>query len=348
MTANTPSMTHASIYVAGTAASLLLDYMDQAELTLPAYRSRLEALKASPRMPIATWWDILAELERAHPVPALGLRIGALTQAHHIGMLGYLGIYSDTLLQALTRFSRFQRLLHNMAPSKVYVDGEDLIVWWDPAAGISPLLSDEVLASGLITLIRQHGGTPDAAPRLVEFAQPRPADTTAHEAFFKCPVVFGCEALTVRLPARDIDLPVSTRDPHLMSLLEQQAEAMLQELPDRDALLKQLQHHIAMSLQDGTPEFGDVAARMGMAERTLYRYLQERGLRYKAILNELRFQLARDYMQDPKLSLPEIALLLGYAEQSAFSRAFKEWSGETPASYRRARAGKALLNTGRA
>ncbi|HEX5356316.1 MAG TPA: AraC family transcriptional regulator ligand-binding domain-containing protein [Aquabacterium sp.] len=341
-------MTHASIYVAGTAVSLLLDYMDQAGLSLPAFRSRLEGLKATPRMPIATWWDILAELERAHPVPALGIRIGAVTHAHHIGMLGYLGIYSETQVQALMRFSRFQRLLHNMAPSKVYVEGDDLFVWWDPAAGISPLSSDEVLVSGLITLIRRHGVDPDAAPHLVEFPQPQPADTSAYEAFFKCPVVFGREALAVRLPARNMNQPVRTSDPHLMSLLEQQAEAMLQELPDRDALLKRLRHHISMSLQDGTPEFGEVAARMGMAERTLYRYLQERGLRYKVILNELRFQLARDYMQDPKLSLPEIALLLGYAEQSAFSRAFKEWSGETPASYRRVRAGNPPVSTSRA
>lgn len=341
-------MTHATIYVAGTAASLLLDYMDQAGTTLPAFRQRLEELKASPRMPIATWWEILAELQRAHPVDTLGLDIGARTQAHHIGMLGYLAIYSDTLVQALTRFSRFQRLLHNMAPSKVYVEDDDLIVWWDPAAGTSSLLSDQVLVSGLITLIRRHGGEPNVTPHLVEFPQPRPADTSAYEAFFNCPVVFGRQALTVRLPAQHMNRPVSTRDPHLMSLLERQAEAMLQELPDRDALLKQLRHHISMSLQDGTPEFADVATRMGMAERTLYRYLQERGLRYKVILNELRFQLASDYMRDPKLSLPEIALLLGYAEQSAFSRAFKEWSGETPASYRRARAGNKPVNTTRA
>lgn len=340
-------MTHTTIYVAGTAASLLLDYMDHAGTALPAFRERLEALKASPRMPIETWWDILAELQRAHPIDTLGVEIGALTQAHHIGMLGYLAIYSDTIVQALTRFSRFQRLLHNMAPSKIYVEGDDLIVWWDPAAGTSSLLSDQVLVSGLVTLIRRHGGKPDVSPHLVEFPQAQPADTSAYEAFFKCPVVFGREALSVRLPARHMNLPVMTRDPHLMSLLEQQAEVMLQKLPDRDALLKQLRHHISMSLQDGTPEFADVATRMGMAERTLYRYLQERGLRYKAILNELRFQLAGEYMRDPKLSLPEIALLLGYAEQSAFSRAFKEWSGETPASYRRARAGNMPLSTPR-
>lgn len=334
-------MPHATIYVAGTAASLLLDYMDQAGLAQPIFRAKLEALKASPRMPIATWWEILVELEQLHPAKALGIHIGKLTQAHHIGMLGYLSIYSDTLVQALTRFSRFQRLLHNMAPSKVQVEGEDLVVWWDPAEGMSHLLSDEVLVAGLVTLIRRHGENPQASPTLVEFPQRRPNDVQPYEDFFQCPVVFGREALVVRLPAKYMALPVSTRDPHLMALLEQQAEMMLQALPDRDALLKQLRHHISMSLQDGTPEFGDVATRMGMAERTLYRYLQERGLRYKAILNERRFELARDYMQDAKLSLPEIALLLGYAEQSTFSRAFKEWSGETPASYRRARLGNA-------
>ena len=75
---------------------------------------------------------------------------------------------------------------------------------------------------------------------------------------------------------------------------------------------------------------------MGLSERTLYRALQERDLRYKQVLNSLRFELAKDYLRDAQLSLPEIALLLGYAEQSVFSRAFKEWAGESPMRWRKA------------
>lgn len=331
-------MPFSAIYVAGSTASLLLDYLDRAGLHLPELRARLMALKDEPRMPITTWWALLDELQRAHPIPNLGLAIGACLQPHHIGVLGYLAIFSDSLWQALSRFSRFQPLLHNMTPTEVRLEGEDLVMWWDPQPGHSPWLSDEVLAAGFITLIRSHSSRADARPNRVEFPHPPPADVTPYEAFFQCPVVFNCAALVIRLPIKDMNArPTSANDPHLTGVLEQQAEAMLKTLPTKDTLLNQLRHHIAMCLQDGTPEFGVVAQRMGMAERTLYRSLNERGLRYKLVLNDLRFQLAKSYLQDNKLSLPDIALLLGFAEQSAFSRAFKGWSGETPMQYRRAR-----------
>ncbi|MNG33795.1 HTH-type transcriptional regulator VirS [compost metagenome] len=66
-----------------------------------------------------------------------------------------------------------------------------------------------------------------------------------------------------------------------------------------------------------------------------YRQLAEHGLRYRALLGDVRFKLARLYLADPRLSLVEIALLLGYSEQSAFTRAFRTWSGSTPQDYRR-------------
>mgnify|MGYP003454277989 len=75
---------------------------------------------------------------------------------------------------------------------------------------------------------------------------------------------------------------------------------------------------------------------MGVSERSLYRYLSARGLRYKTVLNNLRYELAKNYLKNMQLSLPEIALMLGFSEQSAFSRAFKEWSGQSPMHYRRA------------
>jgi len=68
----------------------------------------------------------------------------------------------------------------------------------------------------------------------------------------------------------------------------------------------------------------------------LYRRLQERNLTYKGLLNQLRFQLAQRYLADRQLSLSEIALLLGYSEQSAFTRAFKSWCGQTPLHFRKA------------
>lgn len=323
------------IYVAGFTANLLIHYLDQQGLAMAQLREQLSQLADKPRMSVDTWWALLDEIYRAEPLPGLGLRIGSCIQPHHAGVLGYLALYCDTLGQALLRFSRFQPLLHNLAPALISQDGDDLLISWGLTQNTSTRLSDDVVSAALITSIRQLLGRSDFAPSRIESALPAPADLRPYTEHFACPVVFACPASTIRLPIQAMNLPINSQNPHLMSLLEQQAETLLQALPSQDALIADLQRQIVAVLQDGPAELPVVAARMGLTERTLYRSLQERGLRYKNVLNSLRYQLAKDYLRDPQLSLPEIALLLGYAEQSVFSRAFKTWSGQSPMGYRK-------------
>jgi AraC-like DNA-binding protein len=121
----------------------------------------------------------------------------------------------------------------------------------------------------------------------------------------------------------------------MRGLFEQQAQAMLARHPRPDAFLEQLQRQMMSALQEGEPSAATLAGRMNCSLRTFYRQLADHGLRYRALLGDVRFKLARMYLADPRLSLAEVALLLGYSEQSAFSRAFRTWSGSTPQDYRR-------------
>jgi len=331
---NTPDTT--TIYVAASLANLLISFLDQRQLALPVMRERLTRLAQGPRMPITTWWALLDEIQQACPdEPALGLQIGSCAHPHHIGVLGYLAMYSDTVGQALLRFSRFQPLLHNLAPSLISQHDDTLVIGW--GKGIkSTLLSDDVISAGLSGFARQLTGRDGIHPTAVYYLHPRPADVSLYEAFYGCPVYFDSPVSAMHLPLAVMSLPINTQDPHLTGLLEQQAEAMLQALPVPDSLLGELHRQIVVVLQDGPPEAAMVAARMGLSERSLYRALQERGLRYKQVLNSLRYELAKDYLRDAQLSLPEIALLLGYAEQSVFSRAFRDWAGQSPMRWRKA------------
>lgn len=331
---NTPDTP--AIYVAASLANLLTRFLDQRHLALPALRERLSRLAQGPRMAITTWWALLDEIQQACPgEPALGLQIGSCAQPHHVGVLGYLAMYSETLGQALLRFSRFQPLLHNLAPSLISQQGEDIVIGWGKAERQSTLLSDDVVAAGLSVFARQLTGRHDIFPSRVFSPHPAPADVAPYERFHGCPVHFDSPVSAVHLPLAVMTLPINSQDPHLTGLLEQQAEALLQALPAADSLLGELQRQIVAVLQDGPPDAVVVAARMGVSERTLYRELQARGLRYKQVLNGLRFELAKEYLRDAQLTLPEIALLLGYAEQSVFSRAFREWAGESPMRWRK-------------
>lgn len=327
---------HPTIYVAASIAHLLISFIDQRQLALPELRERLLRLAQGPRMPITTWWALLDELQLACPhEPALGLQIGSCAHPHHIGVLGYLAMYSDTVGQALMRFSRFQPLLHNLAPSILSQQDGQFIIGWGMGALKSTQLSDDVVSAGLAGFARQLTGNPEVKASAVYCPHPAPADITPYLQFYGCPVYFDSPVSALHLPLAIMSLPINSQDPHLTSLLEQQAEAMLQALPEPDNLLGELQRQIIAVLQDGPPEAPLVAARMGLSERSLYRALHERGLRYKQVLNNLRFELAKDYLRDAQLSLPEIAMLLGYAEQSVFSRAFREWAGQSPMRWRK-------------
>ena len=324
---------HRTIYVAGVTANILTCYLDQQGLVLPDMREKLTRLASAPRMPITTWWSLLEEIYAAHPVAGLGLAIGCCTQPHHVGLLGYVAMYCETVGQALMRFHRFQPLLHNLTATLIRQEGDNFVFSWQPR--LSTLLSNEVVIASVLTVLKHLTGQVDISACLLEWPHPAPMDITPYQQCFSCPIVFDAKTIAIHMPLQLMNLPINSRDPFLVKLLEQQAEALMTALPRQDSLLQALQQHILAALQDETPELKTMATRMAMSERSLYRYLSDRGLRYKTVLNALRYELAKNYLKDAQLSLPEIALMLGYSEQSAFSRAFKAWSGESPMQHRR-------------
>ena len=78
----------------------------------------------------------------------------------------------------------------------------------------------------------------------------------------------------------------------------------------------------------------DIAHLLAMHRRTLSRRLKGGGMGYRAITNEIRFEIARHLLEDTAVPLGQIAAALGYSEASAFTRAFRRWSGRTPTTWR--------------
>lgn len=324
------------VFVSGGLAAVLLDHLDGSGLDAPALRAALRPIDASQRMPITLWWSLLDRLAELQPGPGLGLTVGRRVKVHHLGVLGYLAASCATLGEVLLRFQRFQPLLHNLTPALAQREAGDLRMSWDPAYGRSTPRSNEVLISGLLSVAQTLTARPELQPSRVEFPDPAAADMIPiYEALLGCPVRFGARALMIHLPLDSLNLPINGSDPHLRTLLDQQAEALMQVLPHADAFLSELQRLMVQALQEGEPSQEQLAHRMGVPSRTLYRQLESRGLTYKGIQTDLRFQLARRYLADHRLSLPEIALMLGYSEQSAFTRAFKSWCGQTPLKFRK-------------
>jgi AraC-like DNA-binding protein len=150
-----------------------------------------------------------------------------------------------------------------------------------------------------------------------------------------CPVRFEARCHALEIPASLLAMRITSSDPYMRGLFDQQAQAMLAQQPSPDQFIEHLQQQMMVALQEGEPSAAVLASRMHCSLRSFYRQLALHGLRYRTLLGDVRFKLARMYLADPRLSLAEVALLLGYSEQSAFTRAFRAWSGSTPQGYRR-------------
>ena len=110
---------------------------------------------------------------------------------------------------------------------------------------------------------------------------------------------------------------------------------MLQQLPHSTQLDQRLQQAILSGLQKNHYHIALIAQQLGLSVRQLQRHLQQQGSSYQQRIQQLRHVLAEQYLTNPQLSLKEITFLLSYSEQSAFQRAFKQWTGITPQQWRR-------------
>jgi AraC-like DNA-binding protein len=170
----------------------------------------------------------------------------------------------------------------------------------------------------------------------VEFSHPRPANTREHERIFACPVAFDAD--TTRLViAREVWEAPCGEGATLFSVLDAHAQLLFERLPPGDDLVEHVGQAVKAELRGGSPELPSIARRLAMSPRTLQRRLKQHGIRFETLLDAARFRAAQAYLAERDIAASEVAYLLGFAGQSAFNRAFKRWSGQTPTEYRRTR-----------
>ena len=322
--------------VTGAWTRLLTDWLDQERLPAPLVRARLAGFSPDDVVPLSVWRDLLDQAVALRPdLVAAGLSIGAGVMPQHLGVLGYLVLASDTLGEAMHAYQRYERLFYGVDLAELRFVGPDVEIRWAPAD--TGAIADQTAIAALITFLRRQLQDPPP-PSGVSFLFDATAEQAqACEAFFGCPVQFACSHTSVRFPMVYLSIPMPHREPGLRVLLDRQAQALLDALPDPSAFDRAVQQLLVRMLPEGEVNVDKVAAAMHQSTRTLQRRLADRGMTWQQLLDNTRMQLARQYLKDQALSVAEIALLLGFSEQSAFTRAFKRWTGQTPLDTRRAR-----------
>ena len=170
-------------------------------------------------------------------------------------------------------------------------------------------------------------------PAEVRFAHRAPPDSRAHERFFGSPPRFSAGENALVLEAALLELPCRRTDPSLLSLLDRYAADRLGG-GEAATFADRAWRALSDELQAGNVAARGVAARLNVSVRTLHRALAAEGTSYRRLLDQLRLDIAGRHLRDDRMSVAEVAFLAGFSEISAFHRAFKRWTGQTPVTFR--------------
>jgi AraC-like DNA-binding protein len=117
---------------------------------------------------------------------------------------------------------------------------------------------------------------------------------------------------------------------YAFGVLSERAEALLKSLENSKTMRGRVESAMIPVLHTGELSIDGVAGKMGLSRQTLYRKLKEEGTTFEKLLDDLRHRMALHYLSGKKVSVNETAYLVGFSDPSAFSRAFKRWTGSSP------------------
>ncbi len=264
-----------------------------------------------------------------------GLQMSLTSTLEVVGTLAYLLLNAPTVETALRNLERYSSLHMPGAPIAMEREASDVhlvLEMNDSLLGPCRQLVEACVGFTLIllrTLTRQ-----EFVPRRILFVHPRPAHADEHFRLFDAPVCFGQPRNELRFDGRWLAYPIASADRTLLPIVEKHVQEVLEAREDEDVLITSVRGLVAQAVCDGHPNIEGIARRVGMSARTLQRRLAESGNSFKDLLDDVRSDLAREYLSRSSADLTEISFLLGYSELSAFDRAFRRWTGMAPRDYR--------------
>lgn len=269
--------------------------------------------------------------------PNLGLHIGERTTVSVLGITGYLMESSEDLLTALQYLQQYTASFTAICHFGIQVAGSDAIYTCEPISiwnNLSPETarhSVDIAFAGALHILRLLTGLP-VRPIQAQYRYPRVGDIAEHERILGCRPLFHQPRNALTFTKQDLQHRIIGYNRELCTIFVKLLEQKLQEAAGNGFL-----HQVKTLILEGSPvsfpTLEAVAARMHLTPRTLQRKLQEESTSFRVVSDSIKEELARSFLASKTLTVSQIADRLGYAEQAAFQRAFRQWTGKTPKAY---------------
>lgn len=280
---------------------------------------------------------LLQDGAAATQCPHFGLLAGRMWHLPDLGLLGELVRHSPTVGEALQTLTVYQHL-NSEGGLAFLIERGGLVdlgyAMYRPGASGTDQYNEGVLAAAF-NFMRELCG-PAWVPTQVFASHTKPVDMGPYRSLFKSAPRFNAEICALRFSADWMAMPVEGADPVRRRQAQAQADADADDL-GRGRLLEQVRRALRLLLLRGMASGDEVARMLSMHRRTLNRRLQAQGTTFQEVLDQIRFEVARQLLASD-IALDDIAATLGYSGVSPFMRAFRRWSGSTPGHWRRAAA----------
>jgi AraC-like DNA-binding protein len=297
-----------------------------------------ELRDAGAQVPAVALLEMVTYLLERSQDRALGIRYAEATDLRTQGFWGYLFLSSLTLRRAADLLVRFQRVRHGSRMS-FRIEGEWAVFERESDANLPvalrPIVGDAFLASFCVHRRRWMPAS-ERGPMEAWLDYPEEPHHRELRALVGGPITFNAPFIRHHVSARELDVKSTVADPHLMQLAEMQLERQLAQVLERvpaQDLVVRVRSLLVARLQQGT-SIDQVAHSLRFSVRTLRRRLEERGLSFQRLVEEVRFGRAVEYLTQTEDAIERVSERLGYGDPSNFRRAFRRWAGSSPKAYR--------------
>jgi AraC-like DNA-binding protein len=287
------------------------------------------------RVPHRAVMALLQQLVEASGDPSIGVRAGCSVERGDFDALEYAARSSVDVRGAIGCMNRYMNLLNEAARVELREEGDRAIWEFRITDGVPqvPAANDFVVACA-ITYARMYTEVPDVSFE-VHLMHAQPTDLVAYKRAFGDSVKLGMPHNAWVFPTKLLAVPMRHAEPLIYLAFETRAKELAERLRDQQGVAARVREVVFAQLRAGNASMASVASAMVMSVATLRRRLEAEGTTHSEILDRVRSDLATLYLSESRLSVREIAFLLGYSQARAFHNAFRRWSdGSTPVDYR--------------
>jgi AraC-like DNA-binding protein len=329
------------------ATSLLIDFLGFLGRRGLAAETVCQAAQINPawaddpnsRVPAGAMERLWAAAEQLTGDPDLGLHSAESYNPGALSIVGYVILSCRTAGEALERLARYAPLLNEGLQVRIEHTQDTTICSIGAADDLgsylrrSPRQVIETTAAGIVLTLGRVATRPPV-PIAVTFQHAAPASISEHARLLGPVVRFDQIENAVVYSTSALAAGMLSADPALLEVFEGDARRRLEQLKSHGTVSGRVQSIVGARMKGEVPSLAVIASELAMSERSVQRSLTEESTSYREIVDEVRKDLALSHLSQPGATAADVAFLLGFSEPSAFTRAFRRWTGSSPSQFR--------------